>query len=114
MKSLLDNGCKALLDAQPKKIVLSGPSGFLGSKVLDSIIDIHSFREANKRKAGEVILLSSSPGKLMGRLYEKYGAAKMKTIRASRVDYYTQHDVDTWKDQLGSLGKQLIDMLHWR
>lgn len=28
----------------------------------------------------------------------------MKTVRASRVDYYTQHDDRTWRDHLGSLG----------
>jgi hypothetical protein len=39
----------------------------------------------------------------MRRLSEKYGIEAMKTIRASRVDYYTQHDVNTWMDHLGSL-----------
>jgi hypothetical protein len=28
----------------------------------------------------------------------------MSTVRASRVDYYHQHDVDSWQDQLGSIG----------
>jgi len=40
----------------------------------------------------------------MERLYGKYGPQMMKTVRASRVDYYTQHDVDTWVDHMGSLG----------
>jgi hypothetical protein len=39
----------------------------------------------------------------MRKLSEKYGPARMKTLRASRVDYYTQHDVKTWRDHLGSL-----------
>ena len=25
-------------------------------------------------------------------------------MRATRVDYYFQHDLDSWRDQLGSLG----------
>lgn len=41
---------------------------------------------------------------MMNRLNKKYGDEKMKTLRASRVDYFTQHEVDTWRDQLGSLG----------
>ena len=28
----------------------------------------------------------------------------MATVRATRVDYYFQHDLDSWRDQLGSLG----------
>lgn len=85
--------------------MLSGPSGFLGNRVLDSILKVHDFRKEQGLDPGEVILLSSSPGRLMQRLYTKYGAEKMKTVRASRVDYYKQHDVETWIDQLGSLGK---------
>ena len=53
---------------------------------------------------GEIVLLSSSPGKLMAKLYTQYTAKSMKTVRASRVDYYTQHDVQVWRDHLGSLG----------
>lgn len=68
----------------------------------------HFFREKNGQEAGEVILLSSSPGNLMRRLKCRYGEEgkhdKMRTIRASRVDYYTQHCASTWRDQLGSLG----------
>ena len=52
--------------------------------------------------------MSSSPGNLMKRLHRRYGAKgkleKMETIRASRVDYHTQHSASTWRDQLGSLG----------
>lgn len=95
---------KALLECAPKKIVLSGPSGFLGGRVLDSILDVHTIRKSNGEDPGEVILMSANPGNLMTRLTKKYGLDKMKTIRASRVDYYTQHDVDTWRDHLGSLG----------
>jgi hypothetical protein len=28
----------------------------------------------------------------------------MSTVRATRCDYYYQHDFDSWRDQLGSLG----------
>lgn len=94
----------AVLDCAPKKIVLSGPSGFLGAHVLDSILEVHRARKANNLDPGEVILMSSSPGNMMKRLQKKYGEDKMKTIRASRVDYFQQHEVDTWRDHLGSLG----------
>lgn len=40
----------------------------------------------------------------MSRLSKRYGLEKMLTVRASRVDYYTQHDVSSWRDQLGALG----------
>lgn len=96
----------ALLNAPSKKIMLSGPSGFLGSRVLDSILEVHKLRRDSGLDPGEVVLLSSSPGRLMERLYKKYGPTAMKTVRASRVDYYKQHDVDTWIDQLGSLGEK--------
>ena len=35
---------------------------------------------------------------------QRYGRNKMQFIRASRVDLYTQHSVDMWKDNLASLG----------
>ena len=76
----------------PKRIVLSGPSGFLGQRVLDCIMNVHSDRLDHGLKPGEVILLSSSPGRLMERLSRKYPPNVMRTIRASRVDYYVQHD----------------------
>mmetsp|Transcript_33094 Transcript_33094/g.55695 ORF Transcript_33094/g.55695 Transcript_33094/m.55695 type:complete len:438 (-) Transcript_33094:240-1553(-) len=95
---------RPLLESAARKIVLSGPSGFLGTHVLDSILDVHQIRIENGEEPGEVILLSSSPGNMMRRLESKYGEKKMKTIRASRVDYFTQHSVDTWRDHLGSLG----------
>ena len=99
---------RSVLECGPKRIVLSGPSGFLGSHVLDSILDVHEVRKANNVHPGEVILLSSSPGKMMKRLHSKYGEAKMSTIRASRVDYFSQHDSNVWRDHLGSLGKKEI------
>ena len=40
----------------------------------------------------------------MEKLKKRYSSCKMKHIRASRVDYYTQHCVETWMDHLGSLG----------
>lgn len=96
---------KSLLEAPAKRVILSGPSGFLGSRVLDSILGVHQLRTENNLPPGEVVLLSGSPGTLMQRLYSKYGADRMKTVRASRVDYYKQHGVETWIDHLGSLGE---------
>lgn len=98
------NAMKSLLNAPSKKIILSGPSGFLGNRVFQSILQVHQLRKENGLDPGEVILLSGSPGKLMQRLYTKYGTIIMKTVRASRVDYATQHDVNIWTDHLGSLG----------
>ena len=40
----------------------------------------------------------------MARLTSQLGSQRLKTVRATRVDYYHQHDVDSWHDQLGSLG----------
>ncbi len=111
MKALIEGTSKTLLDASARKVILSGPSGFLGSKVLDTILDVHVLRHKNGINPGEVILLSSSPGRLMERLHKKYGIDRMRTVRASRVDYYTQHDVDTWIDQMGSLGKPFVVVL---
>jgi len=93
-----------LLESHAKKIVLSGPSGFLGSRVLEAILEAHALRKEQGLEPGEVILLSGGPGRLMQNLYRKYGPEQMSTVRASRIDYYRQHDVDTWTDQLGSLG----------
>eukprot|EP01038_Epipyxis_sp_PR26KG_P005317 gene5317-7381_t len=93
-----------ILNAKPKKIVVSGPSGFLGTRVLDAILNAHEKRIKHNIDPGEILLLSASPGRLMERLGKRYGPEKMKTLRASRVDYYTQHDVDVWTDHLGSLG----------
>lgn len=110
--SLFSAYAKNAISASPaKKIMLSGPSGFLGSRVLDSILQVHNYRKKQGLDPGEIILLSSSPGRLMERLYKKYGPEKMETVRASRVDYYKQHDVETWIDQLGSLGKYIFLLL---
>ncbi|EEH55935.1 uncharacterized protein MICPUCDRAFT_59255 [Micromonas pusilla CCMP1545] len=94
----------ALLDARPKQVALSGPAGFLGSRVLAALLDAHHHRRENGLEPGEVVLLSSSPGNLMSRLINIHGYERMNSVRATRVDYYFQHDVDSWRDQLGSLG----------
>lgn len=104
-KLIKGKSLEKILAAPAKSILLSGPSGFLGSRVLSSILEVHEMRKNAGVNPGEVILLSGSPGRLMRRLYEKYGADKMRTVRASRVDYYKQHDTETWIDHLGSLGK---------
>ena len=96
-------GASFLLES-PKRIVLSGPSGFLGSRVLKSVLNVHKFRKANGLNPGELIILSSSPGRLMEKLVREHGCESMSTVRASRVDYYTQHNPETWIDNLGSLG----------
>jgi len=90
--------------SDPKQIALSGPSGFLGTRVVQAIMDVHSWRRAHGLEPGELLLLSASPGKLMSKLTDQYGAERMVSVRASRVDYYRQHNVDLWHDQLGSLG----------
>lgn len=95
---------KTLLNAEARKIVLSGPSGFVGQRVLDSVLMVHDLRCKNKLLPGEIVLPSSSPGKLMDKLSRKYGPEKLRSVRASRVDFYTQHDIETWIDHLGSLG----------
>ena len=101
---LIKHAGEQLLYSRPKTIALSGPAGFLGSNVVDSILDAHEFRRANGVDPGELLLLSSSPGTLMARLTSQLGSQRLKTVRATRVDYYHQHDVDSWHDQLGSLG----------
>ena len=40
----------------------------------------------------------------MSRLTAQYGSRRLASVRATRVDYYFQHDLDSWRDQLGSLG----------
>ena len=102
--SLIRHAGSVLTDTVPKRIVISGPSGFLGSRVLDCILRVHALRHEAGQKPGEVVLLSSSPGTLMGKLAKKYGTQAMKTVRASRVDYYSQHDANVWKDNFLSLG----------
>lgn len=104
VRSFIRSTGHSILAEPPKKIVLSGPSGFLGRHVLDSILLAHELKLKNNENPGELILLSYSPGNLMERLHKQYGSEKMKTVRASRVDYYTQHDVETWINHLGSLG----------
>ena len=77
---------------------------FVGQRVLKSVLQVHEFRRQNNLNPGEVVLLSASPGNLMHKLSKQYGPSIMSTVRASRVDYYTQHDVEVWIDSLGSLG----------
>jgi hypothetical protein len=103
-KSLVNHCGEKLLNEPPKRVVLSGPSGFLGQRVLKSVLQVHEFRRQHNLNPGEIVLLSASPGKLMQKLAKQYGPSVMSTVRASRVDYYTQHDVDVWVDSLGSLG----------
>mmetsp|Transcript_10489 Transcript_10489/g.24313 ORF Transcript_10489/g.24313 Transcript_10489/m.24313 type:complete len:323 (+) Transcript_10489:127-1095(+) len=93
-----------IVASRPKQIALSGPAGFLGSRVFKAILDAHAHRKACGVPPGELVLLSSSPGTLMGKLYAEYGSKRMTTVRATRVDYYHQHDQESWHDQLGSLG----------
>lgn len=62
-------------------MAISGPAGFLGSRVVDNILDVHEHRQAAGHEPGELLLLSSSPGHLMERLTRKYGAERMKTVR---------------------------------
>lgn len=102
--NLVRDAGEQILRAKPKMIALSGPAGFLGSRVLDAVLDAQEFRRREGVDPGEALLLSASPGNLMSRLTAKYGLERLKSVRASRVDYYYQHDADTWQDQLGSLG----------
>lgn len=92
-----------LLEQPAKQIVLSGPSGFLGSRTLRSLLEIHEERRSRGLEPGEIILLSSSPGNLMRFLGNKYSVEQMKQIRATRVSYFNQHKKGTWIDQLGAL-----------
>jgi len=92
-----------LLEQPAKKVVLSGPSGFLGSRVLRSLMEVHEERRKRGLEPGEVILLSSSPGNLMRFLGSKYKMEQMRQIRATRVSYFNQHKKGTWIDQLGAL-----------
>ena len=81
-----------LCDAPPKRVVLSGPSGFLGSRVLDLLLQAHDHRINAGLDPGEVILLSSSPGRLMGRLSLKYPdrmKVRVTHIRPRRIRWTT-------------------------
>jgi hypothetical protein len=93
-----------LLKAEAKTIVLSGPSGYVGKRVLNFLLHLQQARLDEGRSAGKIVLLSSSPGNLMHRLYGQYGKSMMQNTAASRADYYTHHDADIWVDHLGSLG----------
>lgn len=73
MNPLLSLAGQAIREARPKQIALSGPAGFLGSRVLATILDAHDYRREHRLEPGEVVLLSSSPGNLMSRLTAHYG-----------------------------------------
>lgn len=45
----------------------------------------------------------------MKKLANRFGESAMRSIRASRVNYYSQHDTDIWRDHLGSLGLEGSD-----
>ena len=45
-----------------KKVVISGPSGFLGSQVVDYFTEFNLYRQEHNLEPNEIILLSSSPG----------------------------------------------------
>ena len=45
-----------------KKVVISGPSGFLGSQVVDYFTEYNLYRQEHNQEPNEIILLSSSPG----------------------------------------------------
>ena len=81
VSSLIKHAGTLLQEISPKRIVLSGPSGFLGQRVISSILKVHQHRIKQGIKPGELVLLSSSPGRLMSNLSKKYGEAAMKTIR---------------------------------
>jgi len=101
--NLIRHAGQVLLNEAPKRVILSGPSGFLGSRVVRSILSVHKYRRENGVNPGELVILSSKPGRFMDKLTKEYGPSMMSTVRASRVDYYTQHDIETWIDNLGSL-----------
>ncbi len=102
--SHLPNFKRVVLTQKPKKIIVSGPSGFLGKRVIKTILELHNVRKQEGLEPGELILLSSSPGNLMAKLGVQYNREAMKSIRGSRVDYFTQHCPDMWVNHLGSLG----------
>jgi hypothetical protein len=99
----LRNASEYILESSKKRIVLSGPSGFLGRNVVRCILDAFAFRKRAGLEPGELVLLSSSPGRMMERLSTRLPADEMDLIRASRVDYFTQHELEHWVNQLGSL-----------
>lgn len=93
-----------ILKEPPKRVIVSGPSGFLGRRVVDGLVQVQQYRIEHGIDPGEIVLLSSRPGFLMGGLSQQYGREVLRHMRASRVDYYDQHGVEMWHDHLGSLG----------
>ena len=106
IQKFIGNIGEKLLAEGPRRILISGPSGFVGSRLVDTIVALHRYRLDNGCDPGEIILLSASPGKLMNRLSKRYGVDGLRTIKASRADYYSQHDQSTWLHHLGSLGAE--------
>ena len=49
---LLRFASAALLDAPPKQIALSGPAGFLGSRVLQSVLDVRERSSLHRFSSG--------------------------------------------------------------
>ena len=52
---LIKHAGEQLLYSRPKTIALSGPAGFLGSNVVDAILDAHEFRRANGLDPGDKV-----------------------------------------------------------
>jgi len=52
--SLIKNAGTLLQEGYPKRIILSGPSGFLGQRVLECILKVHQHRMKQGIKPGEV------------------------------------------------------------
>ena len=100
-----------LLNEKPKKILISGPSGFVGGKLIDTLVAIHQYKIQNGVEPGELILLSATPGNLMNRLSKKYGVNGLQSIKASRADYYSEHNKQNWINHLGSLGAEGRDSI---
>ena len=57
LSPLLRFASAALLEAPPKQIALSGPAGFLGSRVLQSVLDAHEHRRDHGLEPGEVVVV---------------------------------------------------------
>ena len=57
---LLTMAGQAIRESRPKQIALSGPAGFLGSRVLGSILDAHDYRRGHA-----TVQLPPSPSQLV-------------------------------------------------
>jgi hypothetical protein len=91
-------------------VAISGPAGFLGSRVVDNILDVHEHRQAAGLEPGELLLLSSSPGHLMERLTRKYGAERMKTVRRG---FHSDSEAASWRpSRCAALPRALVRWWH--